>query len=314
MRIYAGYKDLGEFEGATAVGIGIFDGVHRGHQALLRRTVELGQGLAGGSVAYTFHPHPAAVLNPTLAPQLIEPVQQRLRRFEGLGLDAAVIEPFDRNFASMAAVSFVRDVLVGFLKARHIIVGAGFTFGSRQQGNVALLRQLGQELGFEVHPVAHVRVGGIEASSTKVREFVHTGQLSGATLLLGRPFCLVGQVIEGAHRGTGLGFPTANLRAANEITPARGVYAAIAQGPFGKQPAVTNIGYTPTFGSNVDLKIEAYLIDYRGPSFYGANITLELTDRLRDEQRFETVDALKAQIAADVAQARQLYLASPSGT
>lgn len=313
MRIFAGYRDIGSKDDKAAVGIGIFDGVHRGHQALLKKVVELARADRLSALAYTFHPHPAQVLNPALAPKLIEPVQSRLRRFEALGIEEAVVEPFDRKFASMQADTFVVEVLVKTLHVRHVVVGAGFTFGTKQQGNVALLEHLGQEHGFKVHAIPHVRMAGIEVSSTKVREFITGGQMSGATLLLGRPFVLIGTVVEGARRGATLGFPTANLQAQNEAVPAKGVYAAVAHGAFGTRNAVVNVGYTPTFAGNTNIKIEAHLLDYSGPSFYHTVLSLELLDRLRDEQRFDGPDALRAQIARDIAQAQVIFAGQDVG-
>lgn len=307
MRIFAGFRDIGSKEGDSAIGIGIFDGVHRGHQALLKKVAELARADRLSPVAYTFHPHPAQVLNHQLAPKLIEPVQSRLRRFEALGIAEAVVEPFDRKFAGMQAQDFVTEVLVKALHVRHVVVGAGFTFGSKQRGNVALLEELGRAHTFEVHAIPHVRMAGIEVSSTKVREFVTGGQMAGATLLLGRPFVLIGTVVEGARRGATLGFPTANLQAQNETIPAKGVYAAVAHGSFGRRNAVVNVGYTPTFAGNTDIKIEAHLLGYEGPSFYHSVLSLELIERLRDEQRFDGVEALRAQIAKDIAQAQSIF-------
>ena len=304
MQLFNSYGELTSFHGPSAVAIGIFDGVHRGHRALLTAATELAQEDGLTSVAYTFHPHPAQVLNPALAPQLIEPLAQRVKRIAALGLGAMLVGPFSKEFAATSADIFVRDILVHRLHVKHVVVGEGFTFGRRQAGNVALLQELGAELGFAVHPITHVRADGIEASSTKIRDFVHQGQMDGATLLLTRPFALFGTVVHGAKRGSGLGFPTANLQVDNELFPKGGVYAGYGNTPHGRYPAVINIGVAPTFGASTQVRVEAHLLDYQGPQLYDATMSIDLVAHLRDEQKFADIAALTRQIHADIAAGR----------
>lgn len=310
MKIVAGHHQQASepTQMGCAVGIGIFDGVHRGHQALLRQVITLAEQESLEACAYTFDPHPAKVLRPALAPKLIEPISKRLERFAQLGLSKAVVEPFDREFAALEPEYFVEKILVNCLRAKHVVIGSGFTFGHLQKGNVELLQRLGKKFNFAVHAVSQVTVDGMVVSSTKVREFVSNGQMQGATLLLGRPYALYGKVVHGAHRGTSIGFPTANIQAQNELVPRGGVYAAIATGVSGRHNAVVNIGVNPTFGAETTVKIEAHLLDFNGESLYGNNLELEFIDRLRDEQRFESVQALVIQIKHDVLAARRLFM------
>ncbi len=310
MQIFAGHASLPRPFGPSAVGIGIFDGVHLGHQKLLGKVVELAQADKLTSVTYTFNPHPARVLAPALAPRLIETLEVRLERIAALGVNATVVEPFTRELAAVPAEVFARQILGKELAARHVVVGADFKFGHKQSGNVALLESIGREVGYAVHPVEIERAGGIVVSSTKVREFVWAGAVRGAHLLLGRPFAITGVVVRGAGRGNKLGFATANLETHSELVPAVGVYAARANEALGTHPAVVNVGYAPTFGEN-KLKIEAHLLDYQGGPLYGLALQLEFIDRLRDEKRFASVEDLVAQIGLDVAQARAVLAALP---
>jgi riboflavin kinase/FMN adenylyltransferase len=293
-----------------AVGIGIFDGVHRGHQALLRQVLALAQANGLETLAYTFDPHPAKLLSPAVAPKLIEPLDARIERIAALGIGTILVEPFTREFAATSAETFASDLLVGRLGAKHVVVGADFTFGRGRGGDVPKLAQWGKELGFEVHPVELIKIDGIVASSTRVREFVWAGAMRGAGLILGRPFCLTGVVQRGAQRGVQLGFGTANLQPRNELLPAVGVYAGTAHGPFGARSAVINVGFAPTFGGS-ELKIEAHLLDYSGEPLYGAVLTLDFIDRIRDEVKFSGIEALKAQIGRDVEDARRLLAGQP---
>ena len=221
-----------------------------------------------------------------------------------------LVGPFSREFAATTAEIFVRDILVQRLNVKHVVVGEGFTFGRKQTGNVAFLQELGGKLGFAVHPITHVRADGIEASSTKIREFVHQGQMDGATLLLTRPFTLFGTVVHGAKRGSGLGFPTANLQVDNELFPKGGVYAGYGNTPHGRHPAVINIGVAPTFGASTQVRVEAHLLDYDGPQLYDAAMSIDLVAHLRDEQKFSDITALTQQIHADI-QAGRTALQKP---
>ncbi len=305
MQIIRGSSGLRGAPGGCVAGIGIFDGVHLGHQALFAEVQSLARAASVMSCAYIFDPHPARLLNPAVAPKLIEPLHMRLARLDMLGLDTVMIEPFTAELASMEASAFVREILVGRLGVRDVVVGENFTFGRGRAGDIVSLAALGRELDFGVHPIGLMEVEGISISSTKIREYIWAGALRGASLLLGRPFELSGLVVRGAERGSLLGFPTANVASRNELWPAKGVYAGFAYGGFGERQMVVNIGQAPTFGGT-EVKIEAHLLDYGGGSLYGSEITLSFVDRLRDERRFDNIDDLKAQLKSDVEHARRL--------
>ena len=305
MRIVASSRSLLRREGPFAIGIGVFDGVHRGHQELLQRVRDLACTEAVESLVYTFHPHPARVLNPARAPSLLEPIEDRLGHFAALGMDATLVERFDAAFAATEAERFVDEVLLGCLQARHVVVGEGFRFGLGGRGDVELLRARAGQQGCQVHAVAPVALEGERISSSRIRDRVRAGDVATAKRLLGRPFSLSGLVMRGARRGSTLGFGTANVQPENETLPAPGVYAAQANGPMGPHRAVVNVGFNPTFGSDV-LKVEAHLLDYPGGELYGVTLVLHLVERLRDEQRFSGPEALKAQISRDIDNARRI--------
>ena len=298
----------------TSVAIGNFDGVHLGHQALL---AEARRGVRGHgqAVALTFYPHPARVLAPAKAPPLIMPLERRLALLADTGIDATVVQPFTRELSSVSAEDFIRDVLVRDLAASSVVVGPDFRFGRGRAGDVQLLETLGRALSLSVSVIAPVTVGTTagsqRCSSTRIRQLVEAGEVRGARWLLGRPFELEGAVVQGAARGRTIGFPTANLVPETELRPAVGIYAARAvllDGPASGTThlAAVSIGYNPTFeAQGAPVTVEAHLLDFAG-DLYGRRLRLELWDRLRDEQKFESVDALVAQIAADVARVRAL--------
>lgn len=310
MQLILGSRGLSTEHGPYAVGMGIFDGVHIGHQKLLSRVRELAQRDGIASLAYTFHPHPASVLSPEKAPPLIEPLEMRLEHIAQLGLSATLVETFDQDFAQIPPERFVEEVIVKKLETRHLVVGTNFTFGRKAAGNVAMLERSGQEYGFQVHPIELVQADGAQVSSTKAREAVAAGRLEEGNRILGRPFALSGVVVRGAGRGRGMGYPTANLQVHNELVPQTGVYAGIARTPAqdGKQewPAAVNIGFNPTFEEDERLSVEAFLLDYEGQPLYGLPLSLALLSRLRAEERFESVEALQNAMADDVERTRRI--------
>jgi riboflavin kinase/FMN adenylyltransferase len=294
----------------TAVAIGNFDGVHRGHQALLAEARRRARG-PGAAVALTFTPHPARLFAPAKAPPLIMPLERRLELLGEAGADVAVVQPFTPAFAAVEAADFVRDVLARDLAAADVVVGWDFSFGRGRGGNVERLRDWGAALGLSAAVIPPVTVGGLPCSSTRVRELVGAGEVRLAAALLGRPFELEGVVVRGAARGRTLGFPTANLAAETELAPRLGIYAARARlldAPRSAPPvaAAVSVGRNPTFTADgAPVTVEAHLLDFAG-DLYDRRLRLELIDRLRDEQRFASVEALVAQIAADVARVRAL--------
>jgi riboflavin kinase / FMN adenylyltransferase len=285
--------------------LGNFDGVHLGHQAIVRRAVDEARGVGGQVVILTFHPHPVAVLAPDKAPPLLQSLHDRLALLRDLGVDVAVIQRFTPSFAALDPEAFVRDYLGGHLELLHVVVGHNVSFGHARAGTVDTLRALGARHGFAVDAVGPVTVGEAQVSSSAVRRLVAAGDVRRARTLLGRPFALRGRVVRGEQRGRTLGFPTANLHhRPGVLLPADGVYAVRATLDGGMRPAVLNVGVRPTFGV-LRRTVEAYVLDFDG-DLYGRWLSLQLIERLRGEQRFSGPDALRDAIAADVARARDV--------
>jgi riboflavin kinase/FMN adenylyltransferase len=299
MNVFHGVKEARGLEG-WALALGNFDGVHLGHQALFAEALR-----HGPAAALTFHPHPGKVLQPELAPKLITLLPRKLELFEACGLQAAVVQPFTREYARTSPHEFEASLL-DELGARHLVVGADFTYGAARGGSVDTLREAAAARGAQVHVVPPVTVDGVVVSSSHVREYILEGRVSAAWLLLGRPFDLDGTVVSGQGRGRGLGFPTANVDTSNELRPAPGVYALRVllleepQGPW--RPGVANIGVKPTFGGS-EVTIEAHLLDFTG-DLYGKQLRVQFLERLRPEQRFGSAAELAGQIKRDIEAAR----------
>jgi len=289
--------------------LGNFDGVHLGHQAIVRRAVDEARAVGGQVVTLTFHPHPVAVLAPEKAPPLLQSLHDRLALLRDLGTDVVVVQRFTPGFAALDPEAFVRDYLGGHLELLHVVVGHNVSFGRGRAGTVETLRELGTRHGFAIDAVGPVTVGEAQVSSTALRRLVATGDVQRARTLLGRPFSLRGRVVRGEQRGRTLGFPTANLhQRPGVLLPADGVYAVQARLDGQLRPAVLNVGVRPTFGV-LRRTVEAYVLDFDG-DLYGRWLSLDLVERLRGEQRFSGPDALRDAIAADVARARDV-LAHP---
>lgn len=291
-----------------AVAVGNFDGVHRGHQALIAATVARSRQLGGAAMALTFDPHPAKVVNPAAAPTELLSLEQKVRLLAALGLERLVVLPFTTAVAAQPPEDFVSEILAGALGARWVLVGAGFRFGQGRSGDVGLLERLGRRHGFEVTAMPPVASEGAPISSTRVRAALSRGAMSEVARLLGRPFLIEGSVERGARRGRTLGAPTANVVPLNTLLPPDGVYAAwchIAdEAP--RHPAVVNVGRRPTFdGGNNSVHVEVHLLDFEG-DLYGRSLGVELSECLRGERRFPGAEALRAQIQSDIQQARQV--------
>lgn len=292
--------------GPCALVVGNFDGVHRGHQAVLREAVEAARGASLATRVLTFDPHPAAVVGSGAPPRLTT-LERRTELMGGLGVDSVFVRRFDAAFAAWQPERFVRDLVVGALRARIVVVGQNFRFGAKRAGDLSLLRKLGAELGFEVRVHATAADARGPYSSTRVREAIAAGDVAEAAHVLGRPHALSGPVVHGDHRGRSIGFPTANLDAA-EMLPADGVYKTLVDeiGPGGSasrlSAAVTNVGVRPTVGGG-RRTVETHLLDF-DRDLYGVALRVHLVARIRGEQRFGSLDELKAQIARDVAVAR----------
>ncbi len=291
----------------SVVTVGNFDGVHLGHQALLRRVVERARGQQAASAVYTFHPHPLKILNPAFCPPLLTAFEDRAARIASQGIDALVWARFDRDYAAQEPEEFARQTLAGSLGTLELWVGPDFAFGRGRRGSIELLRTLGRELGFSVEVLPALGLGGEVVSSTRIRQAVAEADFETAQRLLGRPYALHGPVVRGAGRGHGLGFPTANVLVWEECLPPPGVYAAWAvEAAQGAAPraAALNIGANPTFGGS-ETTVEAYLLDYGG-DLYGEELELRPVSALRGEIAFRTPADLARQIAKDVEETRRL--------
>jgi riboflavin kinase / FMN adenylyltransferase len=290
---------------SPAVTIGNFDGVHRGHQALVSAVVVRAREIGGVSVVLTFDPHPARVLGPGRAPAALTTLTQKEELLALLGVDRLAVLPFDAGVARLPPDAFAREVLQRAIGARHVVVGESFRFGHRREGDARALAALGEGLGFSVRALPAVLEEGGLVSSSRVRDDLVRGDVRAARALLGRPYFVDASVVRGDGRGRAIGVPTANLLADNEILPSRGVYAARFRVPAGAwHSCVVNLGQRPTFGGESPT-VEAHLIDFEG-DLYGARVRLEFHERLRDEQRFDGPEALVARIREDVARARAL--------
>jgi riboflavin kinase / FMN adenylyltransferase len=271
------------------VAIGVFDGVHKGHQAVID----------DADTVLTFDPHPLTVIHPEAAPKLIMPFDVKRDVIDGLGVDELVIIPFDEEFMRIQAEEFVSEILLSRLGAKRVSVGENFRFGARAKGDPEMLARNDE---FETRIVPLVEVDGETVSSSRVRALVAAGEVDAAMRCLGAPFMLEGKVVEGDRRGRDLGFPTANLVPDDRlVVPGHGVYAAFANG----LPAAVNVGVRPTFKTGRGLLIESFLIDYDG-DLYGKNLRVAFVSRLRGERRFPSVEDLIAQMHRDVAEAREI--------
>jgi riboflavin kinase/FMN adenylyltransferase len=288
----------------TNLTIGAFDGVHRGHQALISGVVAGARATGRLAGVITFHPHPAMALAPHRAPPYLTTPGEKMALLEGLGVDLVVLLTFDAEVASTPARDFV-EMLSRHLRLRELWVGADFALGRNREGDVACLRKLGRELGYDVHVVDPLIVDGQAVSSSRIRRLLLEGHVEEAARLLGRYPSLSGEVVEGARRGHLLGFPTANLEVRRErAVPADGVYAVFALLGRERYPAVANVGVRPTF-DNGQRTVETYILDF-DRDIYGCDLVVEFVARLRNERRFESVDDLVGQIRADSEMARRL--------
>jgi riboflavin kinase/FMN adenylyltransferase len=288
--------------------IGAFDGIHRGHQAIIRFLVNLAREKQGTAIVLSFSPHPQRIITPATAPPLLQMPEQNEKILKEMGVEVLVRFPFSREISLLPPERFVTEVLFRW-DLREIVVGSNFRFGHKRSGDCETLARLCKQREIPVHAIEPVHFRGVRISSTRVRGLLLDGRVALARRMLNRPYELRGTVVRGAGNGVILGFPTANLEPQNELTPAVGVYAGRAHLPGRLQPCVINIGFRPTLykrseGAPV---VEAHLLDFSG-DLYGTTISLDFCTRLRAEKRFESLDSLKKQIAKDIDLARK-YLA-----
>jgi riboflavin kinase / FMN adenylyltransferase len=283
----------------SSVTIGNFDGVHLGHQTLIRRVRDKARNRGRKSVVITFDPHPLRVLLGRKTPPFITMTEQKLELISTLGVDYTLCLRFTKEMGAMEPEEFVRAYLVEGLNTKELLVGYDYAFGKNRKGNFALLKQLGEKYGFTTEQVEPVLVAGAIVSSTRIRDMVQAGTVWEVQPLLGRFYRISGTVIQGRNRGGRLlGFPTANIQLTDELFPKPGVYAVWAEVLGQNRPAVANIGYNPTFGNHV-LSIEVHVLDFQR-DIYGQTIHVHFVQRLRDEKKFSSLEELTAQIHKDI--------------
>ena len=306
MKIIRAANELGNGSRKVCLAIGVFDGVHLGHQQIHRQTIADARQHDAIAVILTFDRHPNSVVAPDRVPQLIYSLPQKLRAIESIGAEALLLIFFDKKFSEQTGEEFIRSLTRDFGKVHSVCVGANFVFGHKRSGDVALLKKLGGEMNFAVHGLAAVSLDGQVVSSTRIREAIRAGNLDAASQMLGRAYAISGRVIAGDGVGRQLGFPTANLDATGLVLPPNGVYAGFATLEKKSFRVALNIGLRPTVASaKPELRVEAHLLDFNG-DVYGAELEVEIGEKLRDERKFGSLAELREQIARDVATARVL--------
>jgi riboflavin kinase/FMN adenylyltransferase len=286
--------------------LGNFDGMHRGHLKIIERVRRGAEERGATAVAMTFDPHPSKIVRPDKTPPLLMTHQQKLEALARAGMHGVAIVRFTPGLAQWDPETFVRTVLVEWLRVTEVWVGANFLFGHDRAGNFSTLRSLGARYGFRAEKIDPVRYKDFVVSSTRVRRLITEGRVDEAGALLGHYYTIGGSVVQGQQRGKSLGFPTANLCAENELVPPPGVYVTTVAFDGAHYPSVTNIGTRPTFDDSPEVVIESHVLDF-DKDLYGAKLKLGFVQRLRDEKKFDGGDSLRAQIEADRARARDLF-------
>ncbi|HEX7958116.1 MAG TPA: bifunctional riboflavin kinase/FAD synthetase [Pyrinomonadaceae bacterium] len=305
MRLFHGYENA-EIARPAVLTLGVFDGLHLGHQLILSRVVERALALGAVPTVVTFDPHPRAVLHPESAPPLLQTFDQKVEAFGLLGVEQTIVVRFTPEFARVRAEEFLRDVVHERLQAREVYLGRGFAFGRGREGDIELLRRVSRELGFFADEVPEVRLRGRRISSSRIRGLLAEGRVNLARRMLGRPYGVEGRVVRGHERGRTLGFPTANLRPDNRVIPRGGVYvtATLIEGAWRR--SVTNVGVRPTFEKDAEPSVETFVMDWGG-DLYGDVVRVRFLHRLRGERKFASVEELRRQIEADAARAQNYF-------
>jgi len=286
----------------SVITIGNFDGVHLGHQKILKKVIQRARALDGVSAVYTFHPHPLKVIRPEAEPLRITTFEEKIRLIETTGIDCLIWENFTRQFAEQPPEEFIKNIIVDRIRPREIIIGHDYAFGKNRKGSIDLLRKMGEIFHFKVQVVDNMTIKNIPVRSTTVRRLITLGKVSLADKLLGRPYSLSGRVVHGKQRR--IGFPTANLSPGKNLIPKNGVYAVRTQTPCGLFNGIVNVGYNPTF-ENDRLTIEAHLFNFN-ENLYGKDITLYFIKRVRAEKKFGDVPGLVKQIDRDIVFAKRI--------
>lgn len=305
MKIFHGTENA-NIQRPTVLTLGVFDGLHLGHQRIMKTVVDRANVVDAVPTAITFDPHPRAVLHPESAPPLLQTLDQRLANLEVLGIDQAIVIPFSRQFASLPAEEFLEAIVHDRLQAKEVYLGKGFAFGKSRGGNIELLRTMASELGFVADEVAEVQLRGQRVSSSKIRDLLAEGRVNLARRMLGRPYGVEGVIIRGNRRGHTIGFPTANLKPHNRVIPKYGVYATATLVDGSWRRSITNIGVRPTFETEAEPSIETYIFDL-DQDLYGDVLRVRFLHRIRDERKFDGIGELKAQIQKDTGTALKYF-------
>jgi riboflavin kinase/FMN adenylyltransferase len=305
MRLFHG-TDNAEIQRPTVLTLGVFDGLHLGHQLIMRTVVKRARETGAIPTVITFDPHPRAVLHPESSPPLLQTLDQKVEGFGVLGIEQTIVIRFDEEFSQTRAEDFLSDVVRDRLHAKEVYLGCGFAFGHNREGNIELLRRVSQRLGFFADEVPEVQFRNQRVSSSKIRALLAEGKVNLARRLLARPYGVEGRVERGAERGAGLGFPTANLHPRNRVIPRNGVYVTgtLIDGQWRR--SVTNVGVRPTFESDAEPSVETFVMDWAG-DLYGDVVRVRFLHRLRNERKFGSIEDLKAQIENDVMRAQSYF-------
>lgn len=290
--------------------IGNFDGVHKGHLTLFEKVKERARAINGKSAVMTFDPHPIKVVMTQNIPPLITPTRQKIELIQASGIDFIIFIPFTKEFADISAKDFIKSILVDKIGIREVVVGYDYTFGYNREGNIELLQDMGRQFVYGVHVMPPFRIANGLVSSTSVRNLIQEGKISEAKKLLGRDYQIYGTVVKGKDRGAKLlGFPTANLKLADELIPKPGVYAVTVLIEDQTYKGVTNIGFNPTFG-NGHFSVETHVIDFSG-DLQGKSIKVNFMERLRDEKTFKSPRDLAEQIRKDIRKTKEFFRNAP---
>jgi riboflavin kinase / FMN adenylyltransferase len=305
MRLFHG-TDNADIARPTVLTLGVFDGLHLGHQRIMQTVVERARALKATPTVITFEPHPRAVLHPESAPPLLQTFDQKIEALGVLGIAQTIVIHFNEQFAQIPAEDFLKETVSDRLHAKEVYLGRGFAFGHNRKGNIDLLRAVSSSLGFFAEEVAEVRLREERISSSRIRALLLQGRVNLARRMLGRPYGVEGRVIRGAARGQQLGFPTANVQPQNRVIPLGGVYvtAALVDGHWRR--SVTNIGTRPTFEEAAGTSVETFVLDWSG-DLYGDVVRVRFLHRLRSEKKFESIDQLRAQIECDIRRAQRYF-------
>lgn len=308
MAVYTSTEALPAFKNPV-ITIGTFDGVHIGHKTILKEIVDHAKEVQGESILLTFEPHPRKVIFPDKPLQLLTPLEEKLELVKATGVDHIVVVPFTKEFANLTAEEYVKDFLVAQFKPHSIVIGYDHQFGNDRKGDINLLKQLSELYNYKVFEISAQLIHDAAVSSTKVRKAVSSGDMAEATNMLGRPYSLTGEVVKGAQLGNTIGYPTANVKpsSSEQILPANGVYAVKVIHDGNTYNAMLNIGIRPTVSNELSLHIEANIFDFE-QDIYGQQLTLQFIARLRDEQKFPSIDDLKQQLGKDKEAALKVLL------